>query len=98
MKDFDQQWQSCAAQARRAPPRDERAPWGFSTRVLAEAWSAAPMAVSLEQVWQRLTWRSLGMVAVLLIVCAALELPHLRDRKPLEPGIENTVAQLVWGL
>mgnify|MGYP003549342781 CR=1 FL=1 len=38
-----------------------------------------------------------GAVAVLL-VCAAVELPHFRNTQPLKPGIENTVAQLVWSL
>ena len=28
----------------------------------------------------------------------AVEMPHLRDPKPLEPGIENAVAQVVWAL
>ena len=41
---------------------------------------------------------ALGMIAAILLICAVLEMPHLRDQKPLEPGIENTVAQLVWSI
>ena len=33
-----------------------------------------------------------------LAVYAVLELPHLRGGHPLAPGVENTVAELVWSL
>jgi hypothetical protein len=98
MNDFDRKWQECAARARQAPARDEPIPLGFTTRVLARAWPSPASVASLEQIWQRLTWRSLAVTGVLLAACAVLELPHLRDHKPLEPGIENAVAQLVWRL
>jgi hypothetical protein len=54
--------------------------------------------VPLEIAWQQLTVRSLCLIGAVLIICAILELPHFRDRKPLEPGIEDTVTQLVWRL
>jgi hypothetical protein len=38
-----------------------------------------------------------GAVA-LLIVFAVLEAPHLRAACPLETGVEDAVAQLVWSL
>ena len=38
-----------------------------------------------------------GAVA-LLILCAVLEAPHLRGSRPLETGVEDAVAQLVWSL
>ncbi len=98
MNDFDRKWQACAARARQAPGRDQPVPLGFAVRVLARAWPAPGSAASLEQIWQRLTWRSLAVTGVFLAVCAALELPHFRNQKPLEPGIENAVAQLVWRL
>jgi hypothetical protein len=98
MNDFDRKWQECAARARQAPARDEPIPLGFTTRVLARAWPSPASVASLEQIWQRLTWRSLAVTGVLLAACAVLEMPHLRDHKPLEPGIENAVAQLVWRL
>ena len=81
---------------RHAPGRDETAPLGFATRVLARLGPVPATVGSLEQVWQRLTWRSLAVVGVLLALCAVLELPHLRNRQPLDPGIENAVAQLLW--
>ena len=33
-----------------------------------------------------------------LVLAAAIEAPHLRDTRPLEPGVADTVAQLVWRL
>jgi hypothetical protein len=99
MNTFDERWKACIAQARRATDPKETAPFGFASRVLsAVAGQDSSQVVSLELIWQRLTLGSLGLVASLLIICAILELPHLRDRRPLDPGIENTVAQLVWGL
>ena len=96
MNDFDSKWQVCAARARKTVARDETAPLGFATRVLAVARPRA--GPSLEGVWERLALCSLAGVLTLLVLCAAFELPHLRDARPLEPGVENTVAQLVWSL
>ena len=39
----------------------------------------------------------IGALAVLAL-CAALELPHWQTGPPLQTGIENAVAQLVWSL
>jgi len=98
MNDFDVKWQACAERARGIPQRDEAAPFGFATRVLGVAMRTPAPRMSPELVWQRLTWGALGVIAMVLLVCAVVEGPHLRDRKPLEPGIENTVAQVVWSL
>jgi hypothetical protein len=99
MSRFEARWEGCVARARHVSARNEAAPFGFATRVLsAVAARRSSEAVPLEIVWQRLTLRSLCWIGALLLICALFELPHLRDRKPLEPGIENTVAQLVWGL
>lgn len=96
MNSFDNNWQRCVGHARQTPPRDETAPFGFSTRVLA-AWRPA-RPITLEPVWVRLTLSWLACVTAGLVVCAALELPHLRDAQPFNPGVENTVAQLLWRL
>jgi hypothetical protein len=96
MKNFDAKWQSCAALARQTPPRDESVPAGFTSRVVARA--AASDLNPLTEVWQALVVRLLAGSVGLLLICAAIELPHLRETKPLEPGIENAVAQLVWSL
>jgi len=98
MNNFDRHWQSYTERARHAPARDETAPLGFATRVLARLGPVPAPVGSLEQVWQRLTWRSLAVVGLLLALCAVLELPHLRHPQPLDPGIENAVAQLLWVL
>lgn len=96
MNDFDNQWQRCVARARKATPRDDAAPFGFATRVLAARHALAEPA--LERAWERLALSWLACVVAGLAVCAALELPHLRDSHPLKPGVENTVAQLLWRL
>jgi hypothetical protein len=98
MNDFDRKWQECAAAARQAGQRDESMPFGFTTRVLAAAWPRQKLGTPLELVWQRLTLGCLGIVGLVLLACAALEVPHFADQKPLDPGIETTVAQLIWSL
>jgi hypothetical protein len=96
MLDFDKQWQTVAGRARQAPDRVEWAPLGFARRAVALGWQ--PQALGLEVLWARLALRVLAGAMGVLIVCAALEWPHLRDTRPLEPGLENTVAQIVWAL
>lgn len=98
MNDFDSKWQTCAARARQAPPRDNSAPFGFATRVMALAARPRDRFAPAEVVWQRLSWRWLAAVLVLLALCAAMEGPHLRDSNPLQPGVENAVAELIWSL
>ena len=96
MNDFDTKWQACAARARQASFRDEQPPFGFATRVVAQTtqWAAAPVDFA----WDRVLARLLAGAVAVLLVCAAVELPHLRNAQPLQPGIENAVAQLVWSL
>ncbi len=96
MKSFDAKWQQCAARARQAAPRAEAAPLGFATRIAARAFHVQPP--SLESVWQSFALRLLAGALGALLVAAAIEVPHLRDAHPLEPGVANTVAQLVWRL
>ena len=96
MKNFDVKWQTCAARARVAPPRDENMPFGFRSRVAALATGAGTRSVV--EVWQALAVRLLAGSVGLLLISAVIELPHLRETKPLDPGIENAVAQLVWAL
>jgi hypothetical protein len=98
MKNFDDRWQRCAERARQAPPPDVEVPFGLATRVWALSRQESRAPASVERVWQALTWRCLALVGTALIICAAVEAPYLRDPNPLEPGIENTVAQLIWTL
>ena len=99
MNRFEDRWKTCVTRARQATAPNEAAPFGFATRVFTAASSQRRReAVTLELVWQRLTLRSLSLIGAVLIVCAIVELPHLRDRRLFEPGIENTVGQIVWSL
>lgn len=96
MSTFDAKWLACAARARQAAARHDSAPLGFATRVLALG--LEPVATAPESLWERLALRSLAGALALLALCMVLELPHLRDSRPLAPGLENAVAQLVWSL
>ncbi len=96
MNHFDAKWQRGAARAREAAPRDTTMPHGFTARVLAAA--GAPASPAWEPVWCRLSLGWLAGALAALAICALLELPHLRETPPLDPGVENTVAQLIWRL
>ena len=96
MNDFDKQWQTVTGHARQAPGRDETAPFGFARRAVALGWQRPTPGPEI--LWVRLTLRVLAGAVGVLILCAALELLHFRDARPLEPGLENTVAQIVWAL
>jgi len=99
MNRFEDRWKTCVARAKQTTAPNEAPPVGFATRVLTAASSLRSReAVTLELVWQRLTLRSLSLIGAVLIICALLELPHLRDRRLFEPGIEDTVGQIVWNL
>jgi hypothetical protein len=97
MKHFDENWKECARQAGRTPPRDESAPFGFARRVVARSLHAGS-AASVEDAWERLAPRWLAVALAVLAFCAAIEMPHLREMHPLNPGVENTIAQLLWRL
>jgi len=96
MKDFDSKWQVSVAHARRVPARETAAPFGFASRVVARG--IAPEPMGLEFLVERLTLRLLTGALAFLALCAALEVPHLRDTQPLQPGVENAVAQILWSL
>lgn len=91
MNPFDQRWQTAAKLAREAePPRDDSAPFGFATRIVAQ-WPAPENTALL---WQRLLARTLGvMTAVLIIVATFVEVVD-RDREPLRLSVEDTVGDL----
>lgn len=96
MKHFDQRWQICATRARQAARRDENSPFGFASRVASRAREAQPSPSDLLSGRQALAW--LGGALAVLALCAALELPHWQAGPPLQTGIEDAVAQLVWSL
>jgi anti-sigma-K factor RskA len=96
MKDFDARWQECAKRARQAPAREDTAPFGFASRVVARAFPIK--GLSQVEVFWHLALRMLTGAVAVMILCMAMELPHLRGPRPLEIGVEDTVAQLVWSL
>lgn len=99
MKNFDIKWQALAAEARRAPRRGEEPPPGFASRVMAQLRAAEETSeVSAEEMWWRLIVRFLGLAIPVLILCAILEGRHLDGGPPLETGLENTVAEILYRL
>jgi len=96
MKDFDTRWQECAESARKAPGREESAPFGFASRVVARVFSR--QEPSAEDVLGHLTFRMLVGAMALLLLCAVMEAPHFRNSRPLDTKVEDAVGQLVWSL
>jgi hypothetical protein len=96
MKSFDKQWQVFAAQARQAPRPGESAPFGFAARVAARI-TVRPQR-SPEAVWERLALRLVWGAATMLLVCAALEAPHLRGASLFDCGVEDSMTQVIWSL
>ena len=96
MKHFEEHWQLVTERARQAPRHEEQATPGSAARLVMLGWE--PEVPGLEVLWVRLALRSLAGAVGVLIICAALELPHFRDPRPLCPPVENTVARLVYSL
>jgi hypothetical protein len=96
MKSFDKQWQACAAQARQAPRPGESAPLGFAARVAARV--AVRPQRSREAVWEGLALRLVWGAAAMLLVCAAIETPHLRRASLFDCGVEDSMTQVIWSL
>lgn len=86
--------------ARRAPGRQTGATSRLRSgwRPASRRWQSSPGRPPVEFAWDQLLARLLAGAVAVLVLCAAVELPHFRDAQPLQPGIENAVAQLVWSL
>lgn len=98
MSEFDRRWQELAGQARKVPatPADDIAPLGFATRVLARR--PAPAGPASEDLWLRWLRPSLATMAAVAVVLTGLEVRASRAPVLTRPGIENTVAQVLWKL
>ncbi len=98
MNDFDQRWQTLATRARAAVsrPAGDPAPAGFATRVLARA-RPGP-GPGGEDLWLRWVRPALAVMTVCGMVVLALEVRAGRPGTLGRPGVENTVAQLLWKL
>lgn len=69
MNDFDKTWAKLTAAARKAPAGDEAAPFGFSTRVAAMAFSGESRAPS---VFGRVALRAAAAACLLAVVAVAV--------------------------
>jgi hypothetical protein len=70
MKDFDSRWQRLVAAARQAPAADEgTAPYGFATRVAAQAMNEAPSL--MVAVFARFSVRALCLACLLTLTGVA---------------------------
>lgn len=95
MNEFERRWKLAAAAAQRAPDdRETGAPYGFATRAVAR-WQASP-SPSLMAIWQRLAWRVLGGVAMVLAAMLAVETAVSPQDDPLTPAVGDTVSELLW--
>lgn len=95
MNDFDHRWKIAAAAARSAPEqRDDTAPFGFATRVAAQAFTKAPATDSL--IWQRLGLRVFSAMTLVLLALAAVNAFVGNDGDSLQPPVEDTVAETFW--
>lgn len=95
MNEFDHRWQLGLEAARRAAaPLSEEAPLGFATRVVAQ-WQAHPEP-PLAQLWQRLALRVLGAMALVLLTLATYDALSMGNDTPLQPPVENAVADSAW--
>ena len=93
MNEFEQRWKQAAAHLAK-PLRDDAAPFGFSTRVVAK-WRAQP---SLATVWQRIALRFCTALAILVAVLASFDALTAGEGDALRPDIERTVDELFWAL
>ena len=66
MKSTTDPWMKLALQAREAPAEGDDLPFGFSTRVITR-WRTQPRE-SLQETWQRLTYRGLAVATGILAV------------------------------
>lgn len=104
MNPFNDRWQRLVARAAptpspsRSPDPDLGPPPGFAARVVARASLTRTPTERPEEVWLRLTLRSLAGVTALALFLACLEWPHWHSPAALDPGVENTVAQVLWSL
>lgn len=106
MKSFEERWNQLAAQARAVDPTIQSSspagsavPHGFATRVIALARAqAADGSIAAEALWLARTRRAFFVVATVGIAMATMEFGMPRSHRIAAPGIENTVAQLLWRL
>jgi hypothetical protein len=95
MNEFDQRWKMGIAARETASEPFEQAPFGFTTRVVADWMKTTRAEPSFAALWQALSVRFLGGLTLLLAALIAYE--ALTSPRPalLQPEIENAVADAV---
>ena len=93
MKTLESRLQELTRHARAARVgRPEAAAFGFARRVTGRA---ASVNGTTEDLWMRFCIRSLIGVSGVLVVLGAREYSSARPASLMNPGVENTVAQLL---
>jgi len=88
-------WSRLVAAARSAPDdRDPVAPFGFSTRIAALALNAPPRS-SFSVVFERLSWRALGVACVLMLASVAVSYPAITRTSDDEVTVRDPVAEVL---
>lgn len=98
MKNFDERWSDLAARARATPSAGAAAPLGFATRVVALAAASRSSGSAAEDLWLQWARRSVALVAGVGLVLGTMEVRAGRPHDLRPPGVENTVAQVLWTL
>ncbi|MGA2017209.1 MAG: hypothetical protein ABSH26_09640 [Opitutaceae bacterium] len=96
MNKYDKAWQRLAAAARRAAPeRDESAPYGFSTRVAAQAFGEERRAPSA---FLRLSLRAAAVACLLAVAAVAANYSAIKcafEGDPAVAAADDPVAEVV---
>jgi hypothetical protein len=91
-------WTRLLETALKAPAEkhDDQAPFGFSTRVVAKAFSVP--RTSLASVFERLSWRALGLSCALSLFCLASSYSYLASAissSDEESELQDPVAEVI---
>ncbi|MEI7730962.1 MAG: hypothetical protein WCO56_15410 [Verrucomicrobiota bacterium] len=97
MNEFEQRWQECARQSRKATAAEPAPMPGFAATVWAQSRRAEPTTPPAA-VWLRFALRALAAVSVLALVCLTLEIVNPENSSGLVPHVEDTVTELFWML
>jgi hypothetical protein len=95
MNDFDKTWAKLTAAARKAPGGDESAPFGFSTRVAAMAFSGAARSPSP---FGRMALRAAAAACLLAVVAVAVNYSAITgafDDSSTPPAADDPVSEVV---
>jgi hypothetical protein len=98
MNSHDQGWQRLVTAARGyRDDRDETAPYGFATRVAARA-MVEPRKPALATLFERFSWRALGVAGLLAAVSAASTYASATAQAEDEGYLDDSAEVLVLGL